>query len=1228
MYLIRNKEFLSSNPGEANYEDLVSCLRKGDYNFAVFDEKTREKGLIAESDPTKTRILYNEETWYNRISSGGIVSVFQRATEVGLAHLREKPDPLVYVSRLGFFKYRNTAWFDQVEEQQLVERIKLLAKFGQTRPRLLFFGFLTNGDRETHINKIKRNGIDVIHANSKEGSFHLDISKKSLFEYMLEHKCFAALGMDGGSIGCWRDWELAMSAVPCIRHTKNYLNAPWVNGSGCYLVGKGSGHTAEVCRQLVDEMTFSPETTTKRLLQSQSMIKSLSMDQEMWEAVDAIVCNHHFIEAHHAEGRQCLEAAVQEGKTPAISSLSEMSILEEEKKHHAVLGKYRVKHKDWSGSMEIRPDGSFLAHGTPNPTGHWEPYNGSVVLDWNEWTAEPVQISANGFSGKNIKAEKHDAPTAKLERLDCVIPCWNYDDFLEITLPLNKSHFDRIVVVTRPEDERTIKVCKDNEIEFVFSDKFTLGGPFNMGAATNDGLEALKPTDWVIKLDADIVLPDDFRSRIETIELSPEFFYGITRKMVPTFETWKTYKDTGVEKFHKETFIVGCGYFQMVNAKSSVIHARGHWYSDKFPTAGDVDVEFKHAWSQNGNLLELPFDVLHLGESWRNWSGRVIDRFQFVDKNQPPKKAFIIVGSESSGNHLVASLFCNMNYNNVPLFGTDMCGWSDGVYKDHYAEAFHDVWEGKRSLSSVTTSSFFTSRSVPMHGAFPDIEGFASKCRAARYDPLVVIIARDLSVVVASSIKNGHDGDAHAKNKFIMEQATKVGEYKFISYESLVQFRSMYLEKWAQEIDGMNVIPDIPWDKVVDQNIIGVCLDDTTSTITVKEWETSWGSLGVLGDLGYEGKTTLYKTSISAHSPSKVKISIDKSLSLRGEINNDIEKDTYVDFFIHTNGITIKLGEARPSKPTKTIIIPGPADDIVLECKSPDINFRHSIWVTGTSRIIVRNKKIEDLKNASKHFVLSENGHEMFLLTCKGREDLAQICMYTHMINACVKPKKVVLASLDDLQIEVPEWAERWDKKKVFEELTKVGFKSSVLKKMETPPSFFVKYLVPRFCMGEKVLVCDDDVIWIGECHDLLRSESNLSFIQQPGKYYGNSTVRIFIDRGIVNTDPYRDTFLCAGVYLLNGKPPISVDFASDLVESGFADRFSEQGAVAMEACLKDRTYLMLGPPKYVGHGYSHTSSCQLLHMTGSNAGLRYDNKFIRETVSMIVSRTGERFPT
>ena len=57
-------------------------------------------------------------------------------------------------------------------------------------------------------------------------------------------------------------------------------------------------------------------------------------------------------------------------------------------------------------------------------------------------------------------------------KIEAVIICAHYSDFLAFTLPTNKAFFDKIVVVTDKKDLKTKLLCEFHHITCIQTDVF------------------------------------------------------------------------------------------------------------------------------------------------------------------------------------------------------------------------------------------------------------------------------------------------------------------------------------------------------------------------------------------------------------------------------------------------------------------------------------------------------------------------------------------------------------------------------------------------------------------------------------------------------------------------------------------------------------------------------------------------------------------------------------
>ena len=200
----------------------------------------------------------------------------------------------------------------------------------------------------------------------------------------------------------------------------------------------------------------------------------------------------------------------------------------------------------------------------------------------------------------------------------------SYDDFLAITLPRNRRHFERILVVTTPQDHATQLLADSQDNTFCHTtDVFgripsgikalplpigyqalkaamvaRTGGRvvFNKGAAIEEGLDVLGRTGWICLLDADVILPD---AMPDAPEWESSCLYGPYRRLAETEKTFRLVEKTfragaawdllpyGPEKYQFPGEFAG--YCQIFHA--SAPHLRRPWYAVDWPAEGP-DSEF------------------------------------------------------------------------------------------------------------------------------------------------------------------------------------------------------------------------------------------------------------------------------------------------------------------------------------------------------------------------------------------------------------------------------------------------------------------------------------------------------------------------------------------------------------------------------------------------------------------------------------------------------------
>lgn len=237
-----------------------------------------------------------------------------------------------------------------------------------------------------------------------------------------------------------------------------------------------------------------------------------------------------------------------------------------------------------------------------------------------------------------------------MPRIEAVVVSVNYSDFLAWTLPLNKYHFDRLVVVTSKGDKATQKLCEHHYIECIATDDmYANGDVFNKGKAVNAGLKALDFKGWCVHMDADIVLPPRTRELLGLLPLQEDKLYSADRFMVPSFEAWANFTGSpSVQhaewRTYPDAFPLGyrlnfpndrwkgwlpAGYFQLFHRNARAFDKI--WYPENCPNASGSDLLFAEFWSRENRVLIPELIVYHLdsggSEIGANWNGRTTPLF-------------------------------------------------------------------------------------------------------------------------------------------------------------------------------------------------------------------------------------------------------------------------------------------------------------------------------------------------------------------------------------------------------------------------------------------------------------------------------------------------------------------------------------------------------------------------------------------------------------------------
>ena len=206
-------------------------------------------------------------------------------------------------------------------------------------------------------------------------------------------------------------------------------------------------------------------------------------------------------------------------------------------------------------------------------------------------------------------------------------------------LDRNATHFDRLVVVASTADEEThaLALGTDGPIELVVSDDCFAGGDaFNKGRMLNHGLAALRLGDWILNIDADILLPAGFRERLLDLVLNPGCLYYTRRRDLLDDDTLGTHG--GVNNDYAPW-----GYFQLWHPRATALRGLPVLrYPDCFVSAGNVDTWWQLHWPAGKKISlisddsDLSWDVGHVphGPLASRWNGSHDGRgWRYVGQN-------------------------------------------------------------------------------------------------------------------------------------------------------------------------------------------------------------------------------------------------------------------------------------------------------------------------------------------------------------------------------------------------------------------------------------------------------------------------------------------------------------------------------------------------------------------------------------------------------------------
>jgi hypothetical protein len=208
------------------------------------------------------------------------------------------------------------------------------------------------------------------------------------------------------------------------------------------------------------------------------------------------------------------------------------------------------------------------------------------------------------------------------KKLDVIIVSVNYNDFLAVSLQHNIEIFDNITVVTSESDILCQKICEKFGVNCLATNlMYDNESDFNKGKAINYGINSISDPDFILLLDADIIV----RGNIDIENLNEELLYTSSRYICKSYTQLNDVISNG--KILDESFThegdKGIGFFQLFHINHNSID-RDKVYPETSTDASWDDLIFRDKFPKREIIKNT---IIHLGDPYTNWKGRKSNRF-------------------------------------------------------------------------------------------------------------------------------------------------------------------------------------------------------------------------------------------------------------------------------------------------------------------------------------------------------------------------------------------------------------------------------------------------------------------------------------------------------------------------------------------------------------------------------------------------------------------------
>ena len=205
--------------------------------------------------------------------------------------------------------------------------------------------------------------------------------------------------------------------------------------------------------------------------------------------------------------------------------------------------------------------------------------------------------------------------------LRTIITSVGFGDFLSLTLPWNRHHWQEVMVLTSPADSESATVARANGASVYATNAFYTGGAkFNKYLAIEECLDHFGRHGVICLVDVDIfwpkILPPFSRWRRGNI-------YSFRRRRLLVDVTAPIPPENEWHKLPMQLLTDKCFGFTQIFWADDPVLGKPPWHPVDITHAGLGDNLFQNKWPSHARVW-LERDVLHLGDHGNNWLGRVV----------------------------------------------------------------------------------------------------------------------------------------------------------------------------------------------------------------------------------------------------------------------------------------------------------------------------------------------------------------------------------------------------------------------------------------------------------------------------------------------------------------------------------------------------------------------------------------------------------------------------